>query len=407
MTALDLDWELLCHLADADSFHELLAEQFSTDLIEESSVEKVYEWQLSHTKKHRKPATKAVLENQFSITLDEPQTAIGDLVTRLRERYIRNQSQEVYEDIARSTVTDPMSVPKRFLEEGRRLNDKVATRGESFGPTDFDRALDLYDKMVTRGQGPSLGFHEIDTHFHGQQGLSFLIAAPKTYKSWFTINAVLSNIHYGTFPYLYSLELPADQATWRLYCMAADIPYWKYLKGKLDEDDRKKLRKEAEQLDQFGPYRIKKPDIGERSVAQLVENAINAGAESIFIDQLQYVESNRGPSLGALNETGAYFEACNELRDYSDRLPIFVVHQFNRSAMNADSMPEMQQAKGSSAIEETATLGLGLYANKDMRQSNVVELGTLLSRHFTIPSWEVGIQLSRGCALTMNGEITP
>lgn len=402
---LDLDWELACHLPDADSFQHLKGEQFSDKLIVDDAIRKVWEWQVGHDRKNGKPASKAVLEDQFGEQLDDPQTAIADLLTRMRERYIRNEAQGSYEDLARLAATDPASFPKKMLDEGRRLNEITSERGESFGQHDFDRAIQEYDEKATAGQGPSLGFTELDLHFHGQRGLTFLIASPKTYKSWFSINAVLSNIMTGKMPWLYSLELQAGEALWRLYCMKADIPYWKYLKGSLDADDRKRFEEAAKDLASYGDYRVEKPDLKSRSVAQLVERAVNGGADCIFIDQLQYVEDRNGNSLGGLNDTGKYFEACNELRDYSDQVPIFVVHQFNRTTMNADAMPEMSQAKGSSAIEETATLGLGLWANKDMRQSNVVELGTLLSRHFTWPRWEAGIELSRGCRLTMNGEI--
>ena len=138
----------------------------------------------------------------------------------------------------------------------------------------------------------------------------------------------------------------------------------------------------------------------------MVERAINSGATCVFIDQLQYVETRSGTSLGARNDTGDYFEVLNELRDYSDEIPIFIVHQFNRSIMSAEGMPEPQQGKGSSAIEETATLELGLWANKDMRSSNIIHLGTLVSRNYSQPTWEIGIELSKGCALIMNGHAT-
>jgi hypothetical protein len=185
--------------------------------------------------------------------------------------------------------------------------------------------------------------------------------------------------------------------------MSANVPYWKYLHRKLDNEDREKLRKASEIMDENGSYRIEKPKVGERSVTQMIERAINAGADAVFLDQLQYVESN-GESLGALNNTGDYFNVVNELRNYSDVIPIFVVHQFNRSVMSSKEMPEMQQGKGSSAIEEVATLALGLWANKEMRANNVVQLGTLASRNYSYKAWDVEVQLSRGTSFTIMGE---
>lgn len=95
-----------------------------------------------------------------------------------------------------------------------------------------------------------------------------------------------------------------------------------------------------------------------------------------------------------------------DLRDYSDQIPIFVVHQFNRSAMqNKGELPEMQQIKGSAAIEETGTLLLALHATKEQRKSNIVQIGTLASRNFEYKSWHLGVSLSHDCSIDMIGEV--
>src|SRR5690606_32475780 len=151
---------------------------------------------------------------------------------------------------------------------------------------------------------------------------------------------------------------------------------------------------------------IEKPAPGERGVHHMISRAIELGSSCVFIDQLQYMENRKGHSLGAANQTGDYWEVCQDLRDYSDQIPIFVVHQFNRSAMNAKGgLPEMQQVKGSSAIEETGTLLLGICATKEMRKNSMVEIGTLASRNFGYKSWNLGVSLSNGCDITMIGEV--
>lgn len=404
VTVLDLDWDLILHLADVDSWHRLQSEQFSDELIEDPLAEKVWNFQVAHVAKHGAPASASVLEDQFSeVSIDTPQSAIGDLIERFRSRYVRNSGQAAIEEIAKLTTSDPLAVAKQMLDEGRRLHDLTETRGESYGEDDFEIALRDYDERVTQGAGPSFGFSEVDNHFHGQKGLTFLVAGPKNYKSWIAINAVDSNISYGGYPYLYPLELGASETTWRLLCLRANVPYWKFLRSSLDPDDREKLRAASEELKSFGQYRIEKPKPGTRGVSQLVDKAINAGATAIFVDQLQYVETKNGSTLGALNDTGAYFEVLDDFRNYSDQVPIFIVHQFNRSVMGSDAMPEAQQGKGSAAIEETATLELGLWANKDMKKSNILQMGTLVSRHYGHQSWELGVELTKGCKITMNG----
>lgn len=404
--ALDLDWDLIQHLALPESIGYLQAEQFTSDLIEDSLTATVFEWQMLHTREHGKAASAAVLEDQFDeITVQKPQTAIGDLVSRFRERYMRNTGRQVIRNLAEMVNEDPLAVAREMMKGGRRLADLTLRRGEVFSTADYHRLMGLYDKKAQQGRGPSLGFSNVDDHFNGMLGVTFLIAAPKTYKSWFTINSVKENVILGGCPYLYSLELPADEASMRLLCMTADIPYWKYLKRAIMPEDRARLKEAADILEQQGVYHIEKPMQGERNTQRLIERALNAGATSIFIDQLQYMETPKGVSLGAANNTGDYFDVVNDLRNYSDQVPIFVVHQFNRSVMNAQEMPEMQQGKGSSAIEEVATLSLGLWANKEMRKSNVIELGTLASRNYGYESWRLDVSLSHGCNLDMIGPV--
>lgn len=401
---LDLDFDLIAHLAQPNSVHYLRAEHVSDELIVDPLARQIFEWQIKHVKEHGQPATAVVLEEEFDLqSISDPQTAIGDLVNRLRQRYIRNQSRESLGYIGDIALSNPLAVGREMIKEGKRLVEVTQQRGEVFGSGDYQRVIDHYQKQANLGKGPSLGFQELDDHFNGQVGVNFLIAAPKTYKSWFAIRVMMSNILQGFFPYLYSLELPAIETDMRLRCMMADVPYWKYLKRVLSPTDQERIRIASANLDQLGSYRIEKPSQGERGVQRLIEHAIGAGANCILIDQLQYVENRKGQTLGAMNNTGDYFEVVNDLRNYSDEIPIFVVHQFNRSVMNSDGMPEMQQIKASASIEEVAALALGLWASKDMRKSGIIELGTLVSRHYPYAEWELGIELSRGCRIEMHG----
>lgn len=406
ITQLDLDWDLISHLADPASVDALRAEQVSIDVLEDPLAASVFAFQMEHLREHGQPATGTVLEAEFEqIHINRPQTAIGDLIDRLRERYIRNEGRDTLRALYEQAWSEPHIVAKQMMREGRRLADLTVKRGESYSEGDFDRWIQTYFRRKGRGLGPSLGFKELDSHFNGQAGVTFLIAAPKTYKSWLTVNGTIENILREKFPYLYSLELPADESKGRLLCMAADIPYWKYLKGALDKTEEDMLKEADMLLQEKGRYKIEKPNQGERSVQRMVERAINAGADCVFIDQLQYIEAQNGHSLGALNNTGDYFQVVNDLRNYSDDIPIFVVHQFNRSVMNAKGMPEMQQGKGSSAIEEVATLALGIWASKEMRQDNQLEIGTLASRNYAYASWRLQVSLTKGCDMKMVGMV--
>lgn len=400
---LDLDEELLSHLADPESVTYLWAEEVDDDLIVDESVRDIYRWQLAHLREHGKPATASVLAEEFDLELDDPLTAIGDLHTRLIERYMRNNARNYMEQISEAYKEDPAKVIEVLPRVSRELQNKVAKRGEVYGTGDYERAIKRYDELVLRGPGPSFGFEEIDHHFHSMRGLTFFIAPPKTYKSWIGgANVIVENVLQGRYGEIDSLELPADETDMRIRCLTAGVPYWKYVRSALTQRDRELLKEASDFLDESGVYRSTKPPPGRRTIEEIVERAGNRGADFVVIDQLQYLETQTGKQLGACDPR-EFWQPLNAARDLSDHMPIVLIHQFNRTVMHADKMPEMQQAKGSAAIEETATLALGLWANKDMRRSNVVELGTLASRNYEYQAWEIGIELSHSCDFQMIG----
>ncbi len=402
---LDLDEELLSHLALPESIEAFREEEIDVDHIEDEFVQEVYVWQLEHIRQNHKPATASVLAEEFDIEFDEPLTAPLDLVGRLKERYLNNNMRGFMERISNAYKRDPAEVLIELPKVAREMLDKAGPRMERYSAEDFDRAMQKYNAAVLQGPGPGFGFKEIDDHFHGMRGLSFIIGAPKTGKSWIAVNDLVECVLAGSKMEIASLELPADETDMRIRCLAAGVPYWRYVKKMLTPDDKAALKAVSEMfIEADGDYRVVKPPVGQRSFEEMWGRAHDNGADALIVDQLQYVETRTGKALGGCDPR-EFWQPLNAARDMSDKMPLMVVHQFNRSVMNADRMPEMQQAKGAAAIEEVATLALGLWANKDMRRSGVLEIGTLASRNFSYESWEVSVNLSRSCDFSMIGRV--
>jgi DnaB-like helicase C terminal domain len=401
---LDYDEEILSHLPDAEAWLTFRSEGFNEILINDEDIREIFRWQDSHLREHGKPATASVLAERFDIEFSDPETSVGELIDKLRERYINQMDRDAFKEIQKAFEDNPTGLPRLLIEKGKELDSILGRRVESFGTGDYDRAIRLYHEKLKQGPGPSIGFKLVDDHFYGQRGLTFYVGPPKTWKSWFMIEGVYANVEKGIHSWLYSLELPAEETDMRLRCRAANLPWWKYVRNAFSREDETMADAASEMLDEKGVYRIVKPPQGERTIDDLVGRAGDAGATVVFIDQLQFVEVD-GQSLGAWNETGKYWKVLDHARNISDEIPICFAHQFNRSTMGGDSMPDIKQAKGSSAIEETATLALGLWANKDMRQSSQCELGTLIARNSMYQSWEVGIELSQGCSFEIIGRV--
>lgn len=402
--AFDLDWDLVNHLAIPESVTYLLAEEITTDHIEDEDVSAIYEWQLEHRRDYGIPATASVIEEEWDIGIDKPLSVVEDLVQRLRTRWMKNHGKDALLKLGDAFLEDPTEVPRLMVQTGRELAEMVSHRGESYGSGDFERSMRVYDLEVVQGRGPSFGFDEIDDHFYGQRGITFVIAPPKGLKSWFSINSLIKNVAEERTCVFYPLELTGHETDMRVRCMAAGVPYWKYLRHSLSRDDRQQLKEASEALDDLGYYKLLKPRPGFRDIDRLVGEARDLGADIIYIDQLQYVENRKNVMLGERNDPGEYWGVLDRARTYSEEGPLWFAHQFNRSVMHADALPEMQQAKGSAAIEEVATLALGLWANKDMRKSSLFEIGTLAARNYSFSAWEIGIEFNQNCNLKMLGE---
>lgn len=402
---IDLDEEVISHMALSESVFAFRSEGVNDELIVDPFAKEVFKWQMLHLRKHRKPATASVLADEFDIEAFEPLTAVGDLVERLRVRYIKKHAREKMEQVGETFKNNVEELPSVLVQVGREFKQVATGRGDEYGTGDYDRAMAKYDESLLRGQGPSFGFAEVDEHLYGQRGVTTLLAAPKLGKSWFTVNGLVENILQGKPSHLRSLELPAEETDMRVRCMVAGVPYWKYIHQSLSKEDRKLLKDASELLDDSGVYKVSKPPPGRRSIDFLVEEARDEGAEIVYIDQLQYIETDKGAQLGSC-DPGAYWTVMNTMRDMSDHGPIWLVHQFNRSVLNASEMPEVQQAKGSAAVEETSTLILGLWANKEMKASSIVQLGVLASRNHEHKSWECEMNLGTNCEIVCNGEFT-
>lgn len=392
---LDLDEEVLSHLGASESVLAFRAERLDPQVIEDDFVRNVYDWQMNHYREHGKPATASVLCDEFDLSLSDPLTAVGQLIKRLRYRWIDNNARQYMTKVSDAYKDDPEGVPQTMIRVGRELSKVIDPIGESYGTGDYDRVLSAYDKSALQGPGAFIGFDEMDSYFHGFKAVSMIVGPPKSRKSWIKTASMLENIRKGKTVWEYSLELPAVESNQRLYTMAANIPPWKWLKGGLTKEDRKLLRETSEMIDESGYYRLEKPPQGKRDLESMVEHARDNGADVIYIDQLQYLEA-RGRQLGA-EDHKSYWTVLNQARDLSDDGPIVLIHQFNRTTIGADKMPEMQQAKGAAACEEVCSLILGLWSNKSMSQSGIVHYGSIAGRYSENQIWEIALDMTHGC----------
>lgn len=404
--AIEPDIELCSHLSDPDAWVILKGESFHVDLIEDERVREAFEWAKDFCREHGEPPTDEVLDDEFEIKgepfFEEPVTVIEDLIDRMRRRYKNNQQRERIKGLVKLQKEDPDSVSKEMVKGGKELQEILARRGESFSAGEGDRAIKAYLDHCTKGPGASLGFKALDDYFAGQRGITTLAAAPKSGKSWIVVKAVLENILQGKYPWLYSLELPAEETEMRLMCMLSGVPWHKYINKNISREEQKRMAEMEKFLAETGAYKITTPPYGRRSIEELIGDAQDGGAGAIFIDQAQYVETD-GKTLGDWNETGKYWSVLDRARNLTD--DIFFVHQLNTTkvAEKGDQFPTYDMLKSTSAFGEVGTLVLGLWCNKEMRKSSRMQIGVLSARNHAHVIWDVAVNFATDCNFEIIG----
>ena len=402
--AVEPDIELCGHLCDPEAWVVLKGEGFHPDLIEDERVREAFEWALDFFRKYGEPPTAEVLDDEFEIPgepfFKEPVTVPDDLVERMRKRYKNNQQRAHVRKIVKLQKEDSDSVAKEMALSAKELQDILSRRGESYSAGEGERALKAYLDKATKGPGASLGFPLLDAYFSGQRGITTIAAAPKSFKSWIAVKATRESILQGKYPWLYSLELPAEETEMRLMCMMANLPFHKYISNSFTREEQELLVDTESLMAESGAYKIDTPPYGERTIEELIDKAQNAGAGAIFIDQAQYVETD-GKSLGDWNETGKYWSVVHRAKEMADN--ICFIHQLSYKAANSDSFPTYEMVKGSSAFVEVGTLVLGLWANKEMRKSSRMQIGVISARNHTHLIWDVDVNLTTGCDFQIIG----
>ncbi len=403
--AVEPDIELCSHLSDPDAWVVLKGEGFHPDLIEDERVRDAFEWAKDFLRKHNEPPSAEVLDDEFEIPgepfFEEPVTVPDDLVERMRRRYKNNQQRTRVRKIVKLQKEDSDSVAKEMAMSAKELQDILSRRGESYNAGEGERAIQAYLDKATRGPGASLGFPALDAYFSGQRGITTLAAAPKSYKSWITVKAVFESILQGKYPWLFSLELPAEETEMRLMCMMADLPFHKYISNSFTREEQKLLTDVEKLMAETGAYKVLTPPYGERTIEEMIDKAQDGGAGAIFIDQAQYVETD-GKKLGDWNETGKYWAVLDRARSLTEN--ICFVHQLNSSkAASSSTFPTYDMIKSTSAFAEVGTLVLGLWASKEMRRSSKMQIGVLSARNHTHLIWDVDVNLTTGCDFQITG----
>ncbi len=398
--ALDVEQEFINHLAELPSLEFILREGISTELLLSPRSKAVFEFVQSYFNASGKIPGPKVLQEEFpKVDFDEPETTAQYVIDKLRERYQRNEVNEMLHDVAKVSHTNPGEAMKRLREHSFTIEKNSLSQRHLWLPGDHKIFLRNLQQKVLNGAyvGASVGFAEIDTYTGGikEGNLAYIMARPKRQKTFFLLNAFIAMARGNRNPYLATLENTEEEIMLRLSCMLSGVPWDTAQKGQLTSKEYKLIDKAWEDFNQY-PHAIEMPPMDERTVPALISKADKVGAEAIIISQFRYI---KGLKDHYNNDHSENAEVAVDLKRAAVRpgaeRPFLVEAQFNRGGDSMEDLEDFDSGKVglTDMIPQSADTLYGLFQSKDLRANNTIEFGILEARNHGKASWNIQSEL--------------
>lgn len=389
----DIEREFVNHLL-TNSLEKIISEGFSEDLLINQDSRRIFAFARNYFTQSKQIPPISVLKTEFEdYEFEEPVASIEWTLDKLRERYKKNKIWDIAIGLGnrQEDVEDAVDFLRKSTLD---LDSKISITKDIWKTSDYDKFIDLVNADIISGQyrGFSTGFKMIDIYIGGLKPgyLTFLAARPKKMKSFFLLQSFIEQIKQGHNPILFTLELTHKEVMLRFMCMVTGYPWDKAQRGDFTPNDWKYIKKRWQEfIDQYGTGTIIQPPIEERTVQQLLLLADKHDADSIFISQFKYIQSNKKYR----DFYQAYPEIVLDLKLAATKSgyerPIYVECQLNREAQNVAELAELDSSQLglSDAIPQNADLLFGIVQSNDMRNSQMAEMGIIEARNSQSGIW--------------------
>lgn len=240
----------------------------------------------------------------------------------------------------------------------------------------------MSDIEINNLKGLSTGFTELDSITKGlhKSSLNVIAGRPAMGKTALMLNLAV-NIAKEKVPVLiFSLELSKQEVVNRIIASEAMIPYSKFIKGILDDEDRKKIDETTMRLSET---QILIDDTA-TTITEIEEECRRLKSEKniglIVIDYLQLVSADK-----KVSREQELSDVTITLKNLSKELniPILVTSQLSRKPENRhdkgqDPRPTLKDFKYSGALVQDADVIMFLYRDEyyyiDTEKRNIAEI---------------------------------
>lgn len=403
-------------LHELESVETMLREGLPLECLTEETMRPVVQWVFDAyyaSGMKQAPSRAAILEvygeviEDAGVELadeDEQTESVAVAIERLKSDWIEAQFQEQFREAALQ-VRDADAAKKipiatehtlKLLMLTVRLAPATSQADAHEGVRD---AVQRYqERQNSQGvAGMKLGWDQVDTHTGGIQPgeLAILAAGPKAGKSQFLArSALLEFMEAGRHVALFTLENSVEMTWDRMVCMHLGIDPRKWQRGECSEHEVERVRGYEDAVrDAPGSIHIISPGRGERTPAALVRRAEILGAESLYIDQLTFLEHEDPRNKPRHVIVGEIMHDLKTLISaQSKRIPCLLAHQINREGVKAAEKSDhlrMDHLAESAETERTADWVFGLYVSPAERTMLRAKLQILAARREELAAWQV------------------
>ena len=338
------------------------------------------------------PITETLTVPQYLVRLVAQATTIinaegfGQIIYDL---FVRRNLIMIGEDMVNTAYDSPIEQPPATqIEEAEQRLYSVAEQqkyGQGFGRLGvaLTDAIEMANAAYQRDgglSGTSSGLRDLDTRMGGLQRSDLIILAgrPAMGKT-----ALVTNIAFAVAKALekeqqpdgsekvvaggtvgfFSLEMSSEQLATRILSQQAEISSESIRRGKINEDEFKRLVTTSKQLDALQLYI---DDTGGISIAQLAARARRLkrqhGLDLLIVDYLQLLSgSSAKASQGRVQEMTEITTGLKALAKELD-CPIIALSQLSRQVeQREDKRPQLADLRESGSIEQDADVVLFVY----------------------------------------------
>ena len=306
---------------------------------------------------------------------------------------LRRRLIEVSNDVNQLGYNTEKDVAETLDEAERKIlgvvKDKRSTEFKNIKNVVYNVQKNLEELANSKGEitGLATGFIDFDRLTSGlhESQLVIIAARPSMGKTAFALNiATHAAVSLKKSVAIFNLEMTAEQLANRMLSSLGQIDGYKFLNGRLDNNDYVKFNEALSQLEDTKIFMDDTPGITIEEIRSKCRRlkSSEAGLDLIIIDHLQLVYSNKNYGGNRQLEVSEISRSLKMLA-LELNLPIIVLSQLSRLVEGReDKRPIMSDLRDSGSIEQDADIVAFLYRDdyyhKEAKTSDNTSLSELL-----------------------------